>query len=105
MLYVRTEEDPGSGKLEFQAPVTNFSHVMAIPFREASGPGVVFAQKQHRLLLFSLVLRHRALPCKGAVPRYLVSYDLVVTTAPGQGQEIPMPHLMDWVPLGSFSST
>jgi hypothetical protein len=39
------------------------------------------------------------------VPRYSVSYDLAVTTAPGQGREMLMPHPMDWVPLGGFSST
>jgi uncharacterized protein (TIGR02466 family) len=36
MFYVCTEEDPGSGELESQAPDTYFSHVMAIPFREAT---------------------------------------------------------------------
>jgi hypothetical protein len=34
-----------------------------------------------------------------------VSYDLAVTTAPGQGREMLMPHPMDWVPLGGFSAT
>ena len=29
VFYVCTEEDPGSGELEFQAPDTYFSHVMA----------------------------------------------------------------------------
>ena len=100
-----TEEDPGSGELEFQAPDNYSSHVMAIPFREATLSGWVFAPKQHRLLLFPSDLRHRVLSCEGAVPRYSASYDLAVTTASGQGREILMPHPMDWVPLGGFSST
>jgi uncharacterized protein (TIGR02466 family) len=105
VFYVCTEEDPGSGELEFQAPDTYFSHVMAIPFREATVSGGVFAPKQHRLLLFPSDLRHRVLPYEGGVPRYSVSYDLAVTTAPGQGREMLTPHPMDWVPLGGFSST
>ena len=75
VFYVCTEEDPGSGELEFQAPDTYFSHVMAIPFREATVSGGVFAPKQHRLLLFPSDLRHRVLPYEGGVPRYSVSYD------------------------------
>ena len=59
VFYVCTEEEPGSGELEFQAPDTYFSHVMAIPFREATVSGGVFAPKQHRLLLFPSDLRHR----------------------------------------------
>ena len=62
VFYVCTEEDPGFGELEFQAPETYFSHVMAIPFREATVSGGVFAPKQHRLLLFPSDLRHRVLP-------------------------------------------
>ena len=34
-------------------------------------------------------------------PRYSVSYDLAITTAPGKGREMRTPHPMDWVPLGS----
>ena len=105
VFYVCTEEDPGSGELEFQAPDTYFSHVMAIPFREATVSGGVFAPKQHRLLLFPSDLRHPVLPYEGVAPRYSVSYDLAVTTAPGQGREMLMPHPMDWVPLGGLSST
>ena len=65
VFYVCTEEDPGSGELEFQAPDTYFSHVMEIPFREATVSGGVFAPKQHRLLLFPSDLRHRFLPYEG----------------------------------------
>jgi hypothetical protein len=57
------------------------------------------------LLLFPSDLLHRVLPYEGGVPRYSVSYDLAVTTAPGQGREMLTPHTMDWVPLGRFSST
>ena len=39
VFYVCTEEEPESGELEFQAPDTYFSHVMAIPFREATVSG------------------------------------------------------------------
>ena len=46
-------------------------------------------------------LRHRVLPYEGNGPRYSVSYDLAITTAPGKGREMRTPHPMDWVPLGS----
>ena len=105
VFYLCTEEDPGSGELEFQAPHTYFSHVMAIPFLEATVSGGVFASKQHRLLLFPSGLRHRVLPYEGVAPRYSVSYDLAVITAPGQGREMLMPYSMDWVPMGGLSST
>ena len=54
-----------------------------------------------RLLLFPSDLRHRVLPYEGSGPRYSVSYDLAITTAPGKGREMRTPHPMDWVPLGS----
>jgi uncharacterized protein (TIGR02466 family) len=85
VFYVRTEEDPGSGELEFQAPDTYFSHVMAIPFRGATMSVGLFAPKQHRLLLFPSDLSHRVLPYEGVAPRYSMSYDLAVTTAPDRG--------------------
>ena len=34
-------------------------------------------------------------------PRYSMSYDLAITTAPGKGREMRTPHPMDWVPFGS----
>ena len=52
-------------------------------------------------MLFPLDLRHRVLPYEGSGPRYSVSYDLAITTAPGKGREMRTPHPMDWVPLGS----
>ena len=52
-------------------------------------------------LLFPSDLRHRVLPYEGNGPRYSVSYDLAITTAPGKGREMRTPHPMDWVPLGS----
>ena len=70
VFYVCTEEDPGSGELEFQAPHTYFSHVMAMPFREATVSGGVFAPKQHRLLLFPSDLCHPVLSYEGVAPRY-----------------------------------
>ena len=54
---------------------------------------------QHRLLLFPSDLRHQVTAYEGESPRYSVSYDLAITTAPGQGREMRMPHPMDWVPL------
>ena len=99
VFYVQTEADNPTGALEFQAPDDYFSHVMAIPFREAAASGGVFAPRLHRLLLFPSDLRHCVQPYEGASPRYSVSYDLAVTTASGQGREMQMPHPMDWVPL------
>ena len=99
VFYVRTEPDNPSGELEFQAPDDYFSHVMAIPYRDAAVSGGVFASKQHRLLLFPSDLRHQVTPYEGLSPRYSVSYDLAITTAPGQGREMRMPHPIDWVPL------
>ncbi len=99
VFYVRTEPDNPSGELEFQAADDYFSHVMAIPYRDAAVSGDVFAPQQHRLLLFPSDLRHQVTPYEGASPRYSVSYDLAITTAPGQGREMRLPHPMDWVPL------
>ena len=81
--YVRTDPDNPSGELEFQAPDDDFSHVMSIPYRDAAVSGGVFASKQHRLLLFPSDLRHQVTPYEGISPRYSVSYDLAITTAPG----------------------
>ena len=83
VFYVRTDPDNLSGELEFQAPDDYFSHVMAIPYRDAAVSGGVFASKQHRLLLFPSDLRHQVTPYEGISPRYSVSYDLAITTAPG----------------------
>ena len=102
VFYVRTEQDNTSGELEFQAPDDYFSHVMAIPYRDAAVSGGVFAPKQHRLLLFPSDLRHRVTPYEGESPRYSVSYDLAITTASGKGREMRMPHPMDWVPLSGM---
>ena len=93
-----------SGELEFQAPENYFSHVMAIPFSEAAVSGGVFAPKQHRLLLFPSDLTHRVTAYQGQATRYSVSYDLAITTPPGQGREMRVPHPMDWVPLSGFGS-
>ena len=102
VFYVHTEQDNTSGELEFQAPDDYFSHVMAIPYRDAAVSGGVFAPKQHRLLLFPSDLRHRVTPYEGDSPRYSVSYDLAITTASGKGREMRMPHPMDWVPLSGM---
>ena len=88
MFYVRTEANNTTGELEFQAPEDYFSHVMAIPYRDAAVSGGVFAPLLHRLLMFPLDLRHRVLPYEGSGPRYSVSYDLAITTAPGKGREM-----------------
>ena len=101
VVYVLTNPAHESGKMEFEAPDNNFSHVMAIPYRDAAVSGGVFAPLPHRLLLFPSDLRHRVLPYEGSSPRYSVSYDLAITTAPGKGREMRTPHPMDWVPLGS----
>ena len=62
VFYVRTEADNATGELEFQAPEDYFSHVMAIPYKDAAASGGVFAPKQHRLLLFPSDLTHRVTP-------------------------------------------
>ena len=80
-----TDSANESGELEFEAPDDYFSHVMAIPYRDAAVSGGVFAPLPHRLLLFPSDLRHRVLPYEGSGPRYSVSYDLAITTAPGKG--------------------
>ena len=102
VFYVKTEADNNTGELEFLAPDDYFSHVMAIPFRDAAISGGVFAPKQHRLLLFPSDLNHRVTPYNGRTPRYSVSYDLAITTAPGQGREMRVPHPMDWAPLSGL---
>ena len=51
----------------------------------------MFAPLPHRLLLFPSDLRHRVLPYEGNGPRYSVSYDLAITTAPGKGREMRTP--------------
>ncbi len=99
VFYVRTEATNDSGEIEFQAPDDYFSHVMAIPYRDAAASGGVFAPRQHRLLVFPADLRHRVLPYQGTTSRYSVSYDLAITTPSGKGREMRMPHPMDWVPL------
>ena len=93
------EPDNPSGELEFQAPDDYFGLVMAIPYRDAAVSGGVFASKQHRLLLFPSDLRHQVTSYEGISPSYSVFYDLAITTSPGQGWEMRMPHPIDWVPL------
>ena len=102
VFYVRTDADNATGELEFQAPEDYFSHVMAIPYKNAALSGGVFAPKQHRLLIFPSDLTHRVTPYEGSSPRYSVSYDLAITTPPGEGREMRMPHPMDWVPLSGM---
>ena len=46
---------------------------MAIPYRDASVSGGVFAPVPHRLLLFPSDLSYRVLPYEGSSPRYSVS--------------------------------
>ena len=99
VFYVRTETTNDSGDIEFMAPDDYFSHVMAIPYRDAAASGGVFAARQHRLLLFPADLRHRVMPYHGQTARYSVSYDLAITTPSGKGTEMRMPHPTDWVPL------
>ena len=99
VFYVQTETGNETGELEFQAPDDYFSHVMAIPYRDAAASGGVFAPRRHRLLLFPSDLRHRVMPFDGSTVRHSVSYDLAVTTASGMGREMRMPHPLDWVPL------
>ena len=101
VFYVLTDPANESGELEFEAPNDCFSHVMAITHRDAAVSGGVFAPLPHSLLLFPSDLRHRALPYEGSSPRYSVSYDLAITTAPGKRREMRTPHPMDLVPLGS----
>ncbi len=91
VFYVRTEPDNPSGELEFQAADDCFSHVMAIPYQDAAVSGGVFAPQQHRLLLFPSDLCHQVTPYEGASPRCSVSYDLAITTAPGQGRKCVCP--------------
>ena len=87
MFYVLTDPANESGELEFEARRGRLRWgVLALP---------------HSLLLFPSDLRHRVLPYEGSSPRYSVSYDLAITTAPGKGREMRTPHPMDWVPLGS----
>ena len=104
VFYVKTEAGNDSGELEFRAPDDYFSHVMAVPFSDASVSGGAFAPKQHRLLVFPSDLRHRVTPYRGESPRYSVSYDLAITTASRQGQEMRVPHPMDWVPMSFFQT-
>ena len=87
MFYVLT--DPANG-----AGIWNLR-------RDAAVSGGVFAPLPQSLLLFPSDLRHRVLPYEGSSPRYSVSYDLAITTAPGKGRVMRTPHPMDWVPLGS----
>ena len=101
VFYVLTDPANESGELEFEAPDDYFSHVMAIPYRDAAVSGGVFAPLPHSLLLFPSDLRHRVLPYEASSPRYSVSYDLAITTAPGKGREMPIPHPMDLVSTGS----
>jgi uncharacterized protein (TIGR02466 family) len=103
VFYVQVDTDNSSGEIEFQAPDDYFSHVMAIPYRDAAVSGGMFSPKPNRLLLFPSDLRHRVMPYEGQTPRYSVSYDLAVTTASGRGKEMRMSHPMDWVPLTMFS--
>ena len=88
VFYVLTDTANESGEMEFEAPNDYFSHVMAIPYRDAAFSGGVFAPLPHRLLMFLTDLRHRVLPYEGSGPRYSVSYDLAITTAPGKGREM-----------------
>ncbi|MEA5474979.1 TIGR02466 family protein [Synechococcus sp. CCY9201] len=99
VFYVRTEPDNPTGQLEFQAPETYYSHSMTLPYAEAAVSGGVFAAQTHRLLIFPSDLRHRVTPYEGRSSRYSVSYDLALTTPPGAGREMQVPHPLDWVPL------
>lgn len=73
-----------SGRLEFETPDENSSHVMAISYRDAALSGGVFAPMPHRLLVFPSDLRLRVRPYEGSGPRYSVSYYPAITTAIGK---------------------
>ena len=103
VFYVRTEDGNPTGELEFQAPETYFSYTMAIPYPAATISGGVLAPKRHRLLIFPSDLSHRVTPYQGSSSRWSVSYDLAVTTAPGAGREMQVPHPLDWVPMALFA--
>ncbi len=51
VLYVSTDPANESGELEFEAPDDYFSHVMAIPYRDAAMSAGVFAPMPHRVLV------------------------------------------------------
>ena len=85
-----------SGELEFEAPDDYFSHVMAIPYRDATVFGGVFAPLPHRLLMFPSDLRHRVFPYEGSGPRYSVSYDL--ETSPRRHlRDVRCEHPIRWI--------
>ena len=71
---------------------------MTIPFSDAAVSGGVFAPKQRRLLLIPSNLTYRVTPNQGQASRFSVSYDFAITTSPGQGREMWMPHPMDGSP-------
>lgn len=101
VFYLLTDPAKERGKLEFEAPDEYFSHVMAIP--TATPPCLVVCSRRCPIGCWCS-LRICAIGCspnKRSGNRYSVSYDLVITTAPGKGREMRTPHPMDWVPLGS----
>ena len=59
-----------AGSWNLRAPDDYFSHVMAIPYRDAAVSGGVFAPLPHRLLMLPSDLRHRVLSYEGSGPCY-----------------------------------
>lgn len=103
VFYVLTDPANESGELEFEAPDDYFSHVMAITSLTATRLSPVGCSCRCPTV-FCCSLRTCAIgssPYEGNGPRYSLSYDLAITTAPGKGREMRTPHPMDWVPLGS----
>ena len=103
VFYVKTEAGNDSGELEFRAPDDYFSHVMAVPFSDASVSGGALPQAAQAACV-SVGPSPQGHALSRESPRYSVSYDLAITTASGQGQEMRVPHPMDWVPMSFFQT-
>ena len=95
VFYVLTDPANESGELEFEAPDDYFSHVMAIPYRDAAVSGGVFAPLPHRLLLFPWDLRHRVPPMRETAPAIRCP-----TTWPSprhRARDARCEHLIRWI--------
>jgi len=95
VYYVQSEPGNKTGWIKFMAPLDHYSRTLPISFDD-SDSGVDFEPVQGRLLLFPSSLMHRVDKYIGTLPRYSVSYDILLSSDSGMSTEMVMSHPSSW---------
>ena len=95
VYYVQSEPGNKTGRIKFMAPFDHYSMTLPIDFDD-SDSSIVFEPLQGRLLLFPSSLMHRVDQYFGTLPRYSVSYDILLSSDSGMSTEMVMSHPSSW---------